>query len=133
MNSVVLDASAFLAFTKNETGSDFVRQRMFGASMSTVNYAEVQQKIGTTQESSHFIDSVIRNFRIKLVDFTVNHARCVAALYPLAKHGISFADRACIATASLLEFPVVTGDRRWQELELGVEVILFRPGQFSST
>lgn len=127
MSDVVLDASAILAFTKSEPGSEVVRQRMFNAAVSAVNYAEVLQKAGTTQENCHLLDSVVRNFRITIIDFTMEHARCVAKLYLAANKGVSLGDRACLATASLLGVPVLTGDRRWLELGLPLDIACFRP------
>jgi PIN domain nuclease of toxin-antitoxin system len=40
--------------------------------------------------------------------------------------GISLADRACLAVGRVLELPVVTADRDWLELDVGVDVRCIR-------
>jgi PIN domain nuclease of toxin-antitoxin system len=42
------------------------------------------------------------------------------------RRNISLADRACLSLAMELGMPVLTGDRAWRDLDLGVEVRLFR-------
>jgi PIN domain nuclease of toxin-antitoxin system len=43
-----------------------------------------------------------------------------------ARHGLSLADRACIALAERERLPAVTADRAWTKLDLGVEIRLIR-------
>lgn len=51
----------------------------------------------------------------------------IALLRPLTKaRGLSLADRACLALARRLNVPVVTADREWADLNLGVIVQLIR-------
>lgn len=61
-------------------------------------------------------------------DFGRELAFQTAMLRPTTKHkGLSLADRACLALGGQLGLPVLTTDRAWTELELGVEVRLIRP------
>lgn len=39
---------------------------------------------------------------------------------------LSYADCACLALAAVRGFPVLTGDRKWAELPIAVEVRLIR-------
>jgi PIN domain nuclease of toxin-antitoxin system len=41
-------------------------------------------------------------------------------------HGLSLGDRACLALAVSLGLPVMTADRAWMALDLGIEVIVIR-------
>jgi len=41
-------------------------------------------------------------------------------------YGLSLGDRACFALAKVGDLPVMTADRVWQEIPLGVEVSLIR-------
>jgi PIN domain nuclease of toxin-antitoxin system len=51
----------------------------------------------------------------------------VCAPHALTKaHGLSLADRACLALAKRLDLPVVTADRDWAGLDLGITVQLIR-------
>lgn len=48
----------------------------------------------------------------------------IARLRPLTKAvGLSLGDRACLALGLRIRLPVLTTDREWQRLELGVEVV----------
>jgi PIN domain nuclease of toxin-antitoxin system len=48
-------------------------------------------------------------------------------LTPLTRgRGLSFGDRACLATARLLKVPALTADRNWRIPKLGVVVRLIR-------
>ena len=40
--------------------------------------------------------------------------------------GLSVADRACLALARTLDLPVLTGDRAWTSLDVGVDIRVFR-------
>jgi PIN domain nuclease of toxin-antitoxin system len=44
----------------------------------------------------------------------------------LQPFGLSLADRACLALAKQRGLPVLTADRIWQTLDLGVAVVLIR-------
>jgi ribonuclease VapC len=59
--------------------------------------------------------------------FDADQAVEVGGLEPaLRGRGISLGDRACLMLARARGLPVLTGDRKWAELDLGVEVRLFR-------
>ncbi len=42
------------------------------------------------------------------------------------KYGLSLGDRACLALAKMKKIPVVTADRVWGKLELGIKIIVIR-------
>ena len=60
-------------------------------------------------------------------DFSATQAEIAAGLWTSTREvGLSLADRACLALAIDLRAPVLTGDRAWRDLPIGVEVILIR-------
>ncbi|MGD9721468.1 MAG: type II toxin-antitoxin system VapC family toxin [Pirellulales bacterium] len=127
MTSVVLDASALIAFLRNEPGADIVRDRLRGSSISAVNYSEVLKKTielkGTADEARVRIDAL----PISIVPFDVEQAVGSAALYPLSKpHGLSFADRACLALGISCNVDVLTTEKDMTEVDVPVNVVRIR-------
>ncbi len=125
--STVVDASALLAFLHKEPGAEKVEAALDGARISAVNWAEVMQKalrqnVDTTGMQAAFIE-----LGVHFEPFTPTQAETAAQLWKAGKAlGLSLADRACIALASELNLPILTGDRAWTRLEIDVEIVLFR-------
>lgn len=128
----VIDASAVVAFLRDEPGADRVdemlelatSESLGSAFISTVNLSEVHQvvKRGLPESLIGESDSVIMT-----VDFTRQHARQAAALYePTKRAGLSLGDRACLSLAKDMNLPVITADRAWAKVAVGVEVELIR-------
>lgn len=128
VSSVVLDASALLALLRFELGSDVVAAALVrGAMMSTVNLSEVVAKLrerGVTEAETR---AVIAPLRITTMEFTADYAYSAAFLRPLTRAaGLSFGDRACLALAQQLALPVITADRAWSGLSLGISITVIR-------
>jgi ribonuclease VapC len=130
--SVVLDASAFLAYLFDEPGAETVVEAISeGACMSTVNYSEVLSRLvdrGVPVEDA-LRDLTGRGLRdaIELLDFDVAVATEAARLRDATRNaGLSLGDRACIATALVAGLPVLTADATWQGVGLSVDVRLIR-------
>lgn len=126
MKKAVLDASAMLAFLNKETGEDVVAQWLYGSIISAVNYTEVLQKLVDKPSEKQLLDSTIGNLRMQIVDFDREQAVTVASLYMSASKKTSFADRACIALGMQKNIPVLSGDRKWRDLQLPIELVFFR-------
>lgn len=131
MSGIVLDTSALLAPMFDEPGGDAVAA-ILGSGvpllMSTVNLAEAVGQLvrrhGTTAEGAK--DRVLA-LGIEVVAFDAAQAVEVGALEPaLRGRDISLGDRACLMLARARGLPVVTADRPWALLDLGVEVRLIR-------
>jgi ribonuclease VapC len=59
--------------------------------------------------------------------FTLEDADVAADLRLLTRQaGLSFGDRACLALGRRLGLPVLTADRAWATLEVGVHIQLLR-------
>lgn len=125
--SVVLDASALLAFLHEEPGSDSVAHALEGACVSSVNWAEVLQK---SQHRKVEIEGMQQEFievGVSFEPFTPLHAETAARLWSRTRrHGLSLADRACLALAMDKALPVLTADRAWSELALDIEIRVVR-------
>lgn len=130
----VLDASALLAYVHDEPGADAVEEALAArAWMNSVNWVEVLSKL--VDESGQDVDSILNELRkrglpgglLTLLPLTVEDAQAMARLRPVTRaFGLSMADRACLALAIRLGLPVLTTDRVWHEISLGVAVRLIR-------
>ncbi|WP_127585680.1 type II toxin-antitoxin system VapC family toxin [Paenibacillus koleovorans] len=122
-SSVVMDASAILAWMNNENGSEQVAELLLkGAAVSTVNVTEVMAKQSETGVSSSKTMSYLGLVGIEMMDFNTEDALIAADLRQHTRsYGLSLGDRACLALGIRLQLPVVTADRAWADLVLGVE------------
>lgn len=125
--TVILDASALLAFLQDEPGSDAVESVLADSVISTVNWSEVVQKsIANDVEIVGMLED-LQALGLKVVDFTYEHAEIAAHLWQQTRQfGLSLADRSCLATARHLDAPVFTSDRIWAELGLPLEIGIVR-------
>ena len=127
MTDIVLDASALIAVLREEPGAAAVEGLLDSAAISAVNLSEVQAKLverGTPAASAW---SWLIDLGLEVVDFDLPQARIAGDLRrPTRSLGLSFADRACLALAQVLQRPAVTADRAWADLEVGVEIRIIR-------
>jgi PIN domain nuclease of toxin-antitoxin system len=127
MASAVLDASAVLAHIAGEKGSDAVAQVAGGALLSTVNLAEVFSKLSERGLSADQADTIVYRYGFEIAPFDEGLARQTGALRQVTrKWGLSLGDRACLALAQREDLPVLTADRDWAKLNLGIEVKIIR-------
>lgn len=127
MSSVVFDASALLAILNTEAGHDKAREYLEGAIISAVNYSEVLKKSVETGGGLAATQLYLDNFSLNIVPFDQKQAALAAELWPASRaFGLSFADRACLSLGIERKAKVLTGDRRWMEVALGVPILLFR-------
>jgi PIN domain nuclease of toxin-antitoxin system len=124
---IVADASAILAALKNEPFSNLDPRRLIGATISAVNLCEVLSKLrddGLDDAQAH---AAVSRMDLRVVPFDGPQARTAAQLRSITRHaGLSLGDRACFALGERLGCPVVTADRVWASLEVGVEILVIR-------
>jgi ribonuclease VapC len=128
MNRVVLDASALLAILNQEPGAEALTPELLsGASISTVNLAEVHSKLvsrGLSPDDAW--EAALGPIR-EAVPFSAEHARLVGDLVAQTRpHGLSLGDRACLALGVALKAPVYTADRSWKKLKVGARIHIIR-------
>lgn len=123
MSDIILDASALIALIANEKGADIVTKYLPNAVMSTVNITEVITRIikagASFDEAQIIVDSLIHT----KVSFTDQQAMLAGKIVTdTKKHNLSLGDRACLALAMNKELPVLTADKVWSKLKIGVKV-----------
>ena len=125
--SRLVDASTVLAVILGEKGSSEAALLLHGAQISTVNHSEVLRKLVDVGMEIGLAQIEFARFEITQVDFDEVQSIEAARLRPLTSHlGMSFADRACLALASLRKIPVYTADRKWAEFDTDIDIRLIR-------
>lgn len=125
----VLDASVVLAVLKGEPGGDrasgFVTP---GANVSAVNVAEVLSVLSRGGMQPEQALRAFRRLGVTVLDFTIREALLCAAFYTAEAEArrLSLGDRACLATAAVLDGKAITADRSWRGLAFPVEVDFVR-------
>jgi ribonuclease VapC len=126
-DDIVADSSAILAALKSEQFSNVDPRQLVGSTISAVNVCEVLSKLHDDGLTDAQADAAISTMDLRVVPFDGPQARIAARLRSITRHaGLSLGDRACLALGDRLGYPVVTADRVWASLDVGVEIILIR-------
>lgn len=124
---MILDASALLALLQDEPGADKVQAVLHRATINTVNWSEVIQKLSVHDPDAADIRAEIELTGFKIMPFSIDQAEIGASLWKQAKpFGLSLADRACIATGIDRKMDVMTTDKIWQEMALPITIHVIR-------
>jgi ribonuclease VapC len=122
-NQVVLDTSAILALLAMEEGHEVVAENLENAVVSSVTFFEVLEILISKgldyKEAAQSLKDTFPNIE------QFNAEQVIIASAP-DNSKLSFGDRACLALAKSRNLPVLTADKVWKELDLGVEVQLIR-------
>jgi PIN domain nuclease of toxin-antitoxin system len=123
-----MDASALLAWLREEPGADVVADRLAGSHVSAVNLSEVLHKSLASGADAEGLADDLHAVGLLVADFGAQHASVAAELWASTRRlGLGVADRACLATAVVLGVPVLTADQAWAGIEReGVSVELIR-------
>ncbi len=126
-NSVVLDASALLAFINQEPGFEKVEQYLANAIISSVNVAEVVTVLSSINMQEDVIIGIINDLDLEISNFDQDQAIQTGFLRNKTKHaGLSLGDRACINLGISKNIPVVSADKIWASLDLSSKILLIR-------
>lgn len=127
VNSVVFDSSALLAYLNAEPGADLVARLLRGALICSVNACEVATKLFEKGNTAEVVRLVLARTGIRIVDLDGDLAIDAGALRTRTRpFGLSLGDRACLALAARLGARVLTADRAWKDLDIGVTIELVR-------
>jgi ribonuclease VapC len=127
MADVLLDASALLAVINDEPGAEVVLPLLEVAAISAVNHAEVISKMIEDGVPIEDVRETMLKFVMPVIAFDAALGERTGSLRgETINQGLSLADRACLALAEREGLPVLTADRRWAELGIGVEIRLVR-------
>jgi PIN domain nuclease of toxin-antitoxin system len=119
----VLDSSAVLAMLWGERGHDKVSKVLARALISVVNEAEVISVLIRRGDSVSKAIETVNALPYLVVDLDQRMARRAGALWLAFKpRGLSLGDRCCLALAERERLPVLTSDKRWADLSIGVDV-----------
>ena len=126
----MLDTSAILAQLWSEPGADIVNRSMENSIVSAVNLAEVFTKLierGPLEIAETQIAILQVESPIGIVPFDKAQAIICGKLRTKSRSlGLSPGDRACLALAIQENATVLTADRAWSELDVGIEIKIIR-------
>jgi PIN domain nuclease of toxin-antitoxin system len=93
--------------------------------VSAVNWSEVLQKARARGVETSGMREDLQSLGMELVPFGDREAEA-AADWQTGGSALALGDRACLATARVRDLPVVTADRAWPAMGLGVRIQLIR-------
>jgi ribonuclease VapC len=127
MPSAVLDASVLLAHISGERGSEAIPKLADDTLLSAVNLAEIFAKLLERDFSEDEAKAAVYRYGFEVVPFDEALAFQTGVLRPTTKAlGLSLGERACLALAQREALPVLTTDRNWTKLNIGVEIKVIR-------
>ncbi|HEY8721221.1 type II toxin-antitoxin system VapC family toxin [Pengzhenrongella sp.] len=111
--SLVLDASALLAFLRAEPGADVVEACLTqDPCCAAVNWSEVAQKVRATGADWPLARALLLSYGVRVEPSTLADAEWAAERWRHGE-GLSLADRFCLALAARMDAPVWTADTAW--------------------
>lgn len=123
----VLDASALLAVLLEEPGKERVLTVLGSAAIASVNWSEVVARLVNREASDAQVAAAAGLMAGRIEAFGMEDAdlagRLIARTRPL---GLSLGDRCCLAFGILRKATVLTTDRAWAGLDVGVAIELIR-------
>lgn len=127
MSNFVLDASALLALLNEEPGQSVVEEVIGDCSISAPNYCEVIGKLIDAGVPEDDARHTVELLNIEIVSFDANLAFHAASLRPATRRlGLSLGDRCCLALGRARKATVLTSERSWSRLKIGVKIKLIR-------
>jgi ribonuclease VapC len=128
----VLDSSALIALVRRERGWEKVAVALERSVICAVNLAESFTKLVHKGGEPRLVERLLQDLALEVLPFDEELAWTSRDLCSRAwTHGVSFADRACLALARHLGLHAMTADGEWRKLGVGIRVTLFREAKRS--
>ena len=125
--SAVFDSSALLAIAFRESGAEVAARALSGAQISAVNAAEVVSRLVDSGASPADAQATLLAFGLTIHPFDTALAIDAGLLRAATRQlGLSLGDRACMVLARRERARVITADRSWAALDLGIKIELIR-------
>jgi ribonuclease VapC len=123
----VLDASAVLAWLRDESGAEMVDSLLPTGIMSAANWSETWQKLRQHGVDADRATSRLRTLGVRVEPLTEADAVTAANLWTRTRAaGLSLGDRCCLALGTRLELTTVTADKAWADLDLDTPIMIIR-------
>lgn len=123
----MLDASALLAYINGEDGGAEVPVNTGDARISAVNYSEAVAVLIRRGAGASEVRAMLSSILLDVVAFDAEQAEDAGFMIATTSAlGLSLGDRACLAAAQSHGIPVMTADRSWSGLNVGVRIQLIR-------
>lgn len=125
--SAVLDSSVLLIVLHREPGWQSLATALPGSAVSAVNFSEVVAKLVERGARPERARAVMNELRIAVISFDEEQAANAGLLRSATRgRGLSLGDRACLALGMAENARVLTADRAWAGLDVGVEIEVIR-------
>ncbi len=127
MSKVVLDASTLLALLRREPGSEIVQSALDNAVISTVNLSEVLAKAAELSKGFDAAKAALAGLQLSVIPFDEQQSEIAASLRSVTRSlGLSLGDRCCLALGIAQALPIMTADRDWSKLQVGITIHVIR-------
>ena len=125
--TAVVDSSVLLAILLNEAQDETLLMRIIGCHISTVNLIELLTR--AVDKGVSCDDALGLVDRLRVENHALDRLQAIEAArlrVSTRQLGLSLGDRACLALARRLKMPVLTADRAWAALDIGIDIQLIR-------
>jgi ribonuclease VapC len=120
---VVLDASAVLAMLQDEPGGAVVGDVLTRACIASVNATEVLTRLMDRGAPAATAVATLDMLRLDVIPIDRDIAVAAAMLRGATRtRGLSLGDRVCLALGQNLSATVLTADRAWSDVGLGLDI-----------
>jgi len=127
---ILLDSSALLALCLDEPGANVVASAMQDApmvAMTAANIAECTSRLIRKGWEPRAVERFLASMELTVVREELSLGLLAGELHARTRHiGLSTGDALCLAAAARDGCPVLTADRVWATLDLGIPVVLIR-------